>query len=639
MAKRLFAMLPRIPFLTYEEEDLAKSIGLGVLAISSLAVLIMTVVAFINDQKRAVQELEKSGTTLLGIMEKAARDPLEMNDHRRLEEIFGAVNEQNNLVYYMILDKGNKVLLHSDKSKQGLISPDTLAVEAHKTQQTRWRIDQDSGSGVTTYDFATPIRGRDGSLGILRIGLKMDDQKTFFVKHYLRDIYKGALIIFSLTFLFYYLMRHRFRPLKRFRVDPQVLLKDSKTLTLQVPEVGSTFGEVSQLFENYKLAVNSLNTIFQRVLDEKAELELRLNFLTYERKSLQLAFDCLPDAIILTNTSGELALMNNSAVNLLNTSKSEALSRPLREIIKEERILSLLEEQQGREPRVVHELTIPSGDKTTERAFKIFYDVLMNGKGKVSGKIMIFKDITQQRLADEMRHKFVSEVSHELRTPLTSIKSHVELLMDGDVQDRDKQVEFLNHVNTEVDRLSNLIENLLNISKIELGSVVLNRAPVNIKKLLEESLTTIESQASKKHIALEVNIPDRLSSILELDKSLMSMVINNLLGNAVKYTPEGGRIWLEGEEGEAEVYIHVRDTGVGISEEELPHIFEKFYRSHRREVRDRPGHGLGLSLAQQIAKLHGGMIRIESKVGEGSRFTLALPKTRNQNVKPAGVKG
>lgn len=196
--------------------------------------------------------------------------------------------------------------------------------------------------------------------------------------------------------------------------------------------------------------------------------------------------------------------------------------------------------------------------------------------------------------------------------------------MGGDTIEKQTQHDFFNVIYEETYRLSQLIDNLLNISMMDSGAARLEITPTRIKRLLEESAEVVQLQCQKKGVSLKVDLDDRLPT-LDIDKSLFGMAVQNLLSNAAKYTPEGGKIRLSTSSQEEEFRIEFRDTGIGIAEDELDLVFEKFYRASSAETEH--GSGIGLSTARAIVRLHGGDIEVVSKLGEGSTFSIVLPRS------------
>jgi len=225
-----------------------------------------------------------------------------------------------------------------------------------------------------------------------------------------------------------------------------------------------------------------------------------------------------------------------------------------------------------------------------------------------------------------MKNDFVSHVSHELKTPLAAITAYSEMLVDGEDKDDQTRREFCSVIQGQADRLNRMIENILNIARIESGLIKVNKEPVSVTLLIEEQLQMIKGQAEEKNIEIvgqKLIVYDRVYA----DKDMISQVIVNLLSNAVKYTPSGGSIKVETEVDESAgvARVSVTDTGVGIPESELEHVFDKFYRvgANKKQAK---GTGLGLNLVKQtVEKVHNGRVFVRSKLGQGSTFGFELP--------------
>jgi signal transduction histidine kinase len=239
------------------------------------------------------------------------------------------------------------------------------------------------------------------------------------------------------------------------------------------------------------------------------------------------------------------------------------------------------------------------------------------------GELLMFRDISRIKNMQKLQSEFVDSVAHELRTPLTSIRAYVEMLIDGEASDPQMKYDFYNVIYEETYRLSELIDNLLNISMMESGTAKLDETPTRLKRLLEDGVEVVRAQCEKKEIDLVLDLPDRLPT-LNLDKRLFSVAFINILSNAAKYTPEKGTVTLTTSSQEDQIVISVRDTGMGIAEEELPKIFDKFFRSPAADHIQ--GSGVGLATARRIIQMHGGDIRVSSTLGEGSTFSIDLPR-------------
>jgi len=257
---------------------------------------------------------------------------------------------------------------------------------------------------------------------------------------------------------------------------------------------------------------------------------------------------------------------------------------------------------------------------------------VLDNNGKPCGAITTFRNTTQQKLEEKARKDFVSNVTHELRAPLTAIKSYVEMLIDNETEDPELQRDFFNTINEESDRLARLIDDMLNMSKMEVGNLVLNKSLVRMRKLLDDAVNGVRSAAKSKAIELTANIAEDLPDV-EADKEMVRVVVTNLLSNGIKYTQEGGHVFLtaelvhggEAQAGKRTIAVTIADNGPGIPDDEQNKVFEKFYRARGAAEQKVVGNGLGLALAREIATLHGGDIKLDSTAGEGSKFSFLLP--------------
>jgi two-component system phosphate regulon sensor histidine kinase PhoR len=234
------------------------------------------------------------------------------------------------------------------------------------------------------------------------------------------------------------------------------------------------------------------------------------------------------------------------------------------------------------------------------------------------------RDVTAQKLADEMRNQFVFTATHELRTPLANIRAYAETLADNEGIDVEQQKGFYNVINSEATRLARLIDELLNVSQMEAGSISVARYETDVERLIQEVMEHMQPQIQQKGLQFESKLPPKLPK-LHVDKDKIAAALVNLLGNAVKYTPAGGLVRLVVEVDASAMHLRVEDTGIGISAEELPRLCEKFFRSRDSRVQQIGGSGLGLAFSQEVARLHGGKISVRSELNQGSQFTLTLP--------------
>lgn len=249
----------------------------------------------------------------------------------------------------------------------------------------------------------------------------------------------------------------------------------------------------------------------------------------------------------------------------------------------------------------------------------------VQSNGQFIGRLYGFRDVTQERELDRMKTEFVSQVSHELRTPLTSIKGFTEVLLEGDAGAvNDEQCEFLGIIKSNVDRLVGLTDELLDISRIESGRLELRSEPIDLNVVIELVLGTLRPLIVAKNQTIEVDLsPDVPPVVGDVDRIVQ--VLTNLVSNAHKYTPQGGAIWISAEQHERMARVAVRDSGIGISPEDVPRLFTRFFRADTPVAREVGGTGLGLAIVKSTVELHGGTVAVESTPGQGSTFSFTLP--------------
>ncbi len=248
--------------------------------------------------------------------------------------------------------------------------------------------------------------------------------------------------------------------------------------------------------------------------------------------------------------------------------------------------------------------------------------------GKTDGIVVVFEDVTEQVALDTSRRNFVAEVSHELKTPLTVIKTYAETLQG--IEERDSMIPFIKTIETETDKMTNLVRNLLELSRFDSNEFRLNKQPFSLDEMLLYLIQTYKMEMEKKHITLSY-IPSKIPATIYADKDAIERVLRNILSNAIKYTFEGGKISILTTRVLNEIYIKIEDNGKGIPQADLGHVFERFYRVDKSRARNEGGTGLGLSIAKEIVNRHGGDISIESKLGRYTRVTIKIPLIDNDD--------
>jgi PAS domain S-box-containing protein len=336
--------------------------------------------------------------------------------------------------------------------------------------------------------------------------------------------------------------------------------------------------------------------------------------------NLEEVCEGLGQGLLLVDARGAVVYCNSAAAASLGFDRDETIGKPLSSLLINEAQAEVLQQMlAGSGPaRVRHEIEF--GEEAEQSTLRMTMR-RMNDSG---GVMLTIEDVTQQRVAEASRHDFVSQATHELRTPLTNIRMYVETAQTDGEEDEELRGECLNVISRESQRLERLVSEMLSVSEIEAGSMTIRKDDVRLDQLFKSLQQDYASNASKKHIDLRFDLPPKLPAV-QGDRDKLAVVVQNLLGNAIKYTPENGEVSVAVDLSATELIIEVRDSGIGISEEDQQRVFEKFYRANDPRLGDITGSGLGLALAHEIVRLHGGEMTVESELNEGSTFRVILP--------------
>jgi signal transduction histidine kinase len=393
----------------------------------------------------------------------------------------------------------------------------------------------------------------------------------------------------------------------------------------QVPNVGAAAVGWNRVVSQRLSSLDS-DTIGERV-DRSLEAG--------RHNRLEAAIDSIPDGVATTDRDGALTYTNLPMAAILGMPDVVNVAPDQQPAVDTAKMTELLVKRwrlpptsplfaaDHRDRPIVVELM--REERGGRRIIRVARLPIHAGNGSAQeSHVWTIRDITQQKLADEMRDQFVDTATHELRTPLANIKAYAETLALADLIDVEQQKQFLNTINAEATRLARFVDDLLSVSSMEIGSLSLNKQVTDLGRLLNEVFGKIQAQMDEKQLAFDAVLPEKLPEPV-LDKDKISAVLVNLLGNAVKYTMPGGRVTLRVNVTDQDVEISVEDTGFGIAEHELPRVFDKFFRSNDARVQEQSGTGLGLALAQEVVRLHGGRITVESELNKGSTFHVTIP--------------
>ena len=378
---------------------------------------------------------------------------------------------------------------------------------------------------------------------------------------------------------------------------------------------------------NYKARV------YEDPQDETSMLSQSLNVLArnlqeitrsqeMQKDRLRTLIENMGSGLILIDSRGYINLINRAYKEIFHINPSDYLHRLYYEAFEHKEVIKLVEEIFMTEVKVRKQLLLEVDIE--RRHFDVYGAPIIGTNDEWRGIVLVFHDITELKKLEQMRKDFVANVSHELKTPITSIKGFTETLLDGAMHNEETLEYFLSIILKESDRLQSLIHDLLELSKIEQHGFKLELQTINIVQMLKEIIIILQGKAEAKEIILE-SLSEK-DVFIQGDLNRLKQVFINLINNAIAYTPKAGKVQAIIEEKNDEVLVHIKDTGIGIEEKEIPRIFERFYRIDKARSRNSGGTGLGLAIVKHLVEAHHGYITVKSKVGKGTTFTVHFLK-------------
>ena len=378
--------------------------------------------------------------------------------------------------------------------------------------------------------------------------------------------------------------------------------------------------------ETQVFSKDELSTLTKTINEMIVQLRDKIEEITIEKEYLQAVLKGMAEGVLVVDDRGRIVMINDALRKLFSLSTEVVDKTPL-EVIRNSELEGTIQEAIRGEKNSSLELTLPSFlGKTFEvnvvgilPSDEEFHKM---GKG-IRGAIAVFHDISRLKELEKIRQDFVANVSHELRTPLTTIKGYAETLLEGALKE-EVAYQFVQVIKRQSDRLTKIVEDLLALSKIELKEFQLKIETLPFHELAEDVLRYIQEATEKKKISISLELPTPL--IVKGDRHYLEQILINLIDNAIKYGREGGKITVSAvQRNQSEVEISVIDNGIGIPKEDLPRIFERFYRVDKGRSQELGGTGLGLSIVKHLISAHGGRVWAESQFGEGSTFYFTLP--------------
>ncbi|HSW58911.1 MAG TPA: ATP-binding protein [Dehalococcoidales bacterium] len=337
--------------------------------------------------------------------------------------------------------------------------------------------------------------------------------------------------------------------------------------------------------------------------------------LSEEKNKLSTVLYTLSDGVVMTNARRQVLLANPAAENLFGFKEKSALNKPLIEVTFSYETENILNQCLSTMQKQTIQMDTPNNK------FLRVYAIPLKTE-KLTGAVMLFQDLTELRNLQTMRRQFIGNISHELKTPLAGIKAVVETLKEGAINDSAVAADFLNRADSEVDSLTQLVDELIELTRIETGEAKLIKEAHNLNEVIKDSVNRLATQAERKQIQISFSLSPDLPPV-QIDRERIQQVISNIMHNAIKFTPGGGQISITTSLEEKYVITRIKDTGIGIAKEDIIHIFERFFKADRS--RTQQGSGLGLAIAKHIVLAHNGRIWVESREGQGATFSFSLP--------------
>ena len=428
----------------------------------------------------------------------------------------------------------------------------------------------------------------------------------------------GAVAMVALLFVYRH-MRSRVRALGAIR-EALLAIENGETAA-SILQVSTDLGAEARAWNEVIAAQEKLRK--QHVAERAKEA---LGKGGESRGDLIAACDAMSHGLILVDEQNRVSYANGAAAVFLQARKEEMLAQDVAKYLHVESVLQAIRDVAG---GAVRRRTVMDVERRDESTFAggagvLRFSVRPVRRDDSASAMVTIEDITQQKVAEESRHAFVAHTTHELRTPLTNIRLYVETAIDEGEHNPATRAKCLNVINGETRRLERIVGEMLSMAEIEAGSFKIKPDDVRLETLFEELRQDYQQQANEKRIGLTLNLPPKLP-VIRGDRDKIVLALHNLVGNALKYTPEGGQVTINVEVTARQLTVSIADTGIGISPEDAERIFERFYRAKDPRVAKITGTGLGLTLAREVVRMHGGDISVESQIDQGSTFTMTLP--------------
>ena len=542
------------------------------------------------------------------ILERDDKDEVKITE---ISKILQDYPTGSSIVEARVLDTQGYILGTTNQSQQSVIGTRTTEADAQQVLLTNVVYTYNYTEHDTRYwKIVSPISlssGNSGNpLGIISVTTNIESRYTQ-VKDIGVIFVSSSLIAIVLVIIITFLISQGItKPIAEMKKQTEKIAEGNYTGEVKI----YSDDELGQLGQ----AINDLSFKIKEAQENSES----------ERQRLDSVLRHMSDGVIATDRRGRIVIMNTAALDILNLKSEKVIGIPLLSILPLEEKVTFRELLETQHERLIH-LEEDGEDSIVQCEFS----VIQRESGFISGLVCVLTDVTEQQKIDRERRNFVSNVSHELRTPLTSIKSYTEALVDGAWENKEIAPGFLKVIETETDRMMRMITDLLNLSRMDQNRLALEKEFINMNELVVHIVNRFEMVLQSepyrdKNYRILTDITQR-DLWVELDQDKITQVLDNIINNAIKYSPDGGRIIVRLMETHTDIIVSVSDEGLGIARKDIPHLFDRFYRVDKARSRAMGGSGLGLAIAQEVVQLHGGKIWVNSIENKGSTFFVSLP--------------
>ena len=567
-------------------------------------------------ETQMISNLQEQIQLQVGFLKNSVQPILERDDKDevKITEISKILQDYptgSSIVEARVLDTQGYILGTTNQSQQSVIGTRTTEADAQQVLLTNVVYTYNYTEHDTRYwKIVSPISSSSGNsgnpLGIISVTTNIESRYTQ-VKDIGVIFVSSSLIAIVLVIIITFLISQGItKPIAEMKKQTEKIAEGNYTGEVKI----YSDDELGQLGQ----AINDLSFKIKEAQENSES----------ERQRLDSVLRHMSDGVIATDRRGRIVIMNTAALDILNLKSEKVIGIPLLSILPLEEKVTFRELLETQHERLIH-LEEDGEDSIVQCEFS----VIQRESGFISGLVCVLTDVTEQQKIDRERRNFVSNVSHELRTPLTSIKSYTEALVDGAWENKEIAPGFLKVIETETDRMMRMITDLLNLSRMDQNRLALEKEFINMNELVVHIVSRFEMVLQSepyrdKNYRILTDITQR-DLWVELDQDKITQVLDNIINNAIKYSPDGGRIIVRLMETHTDIIVSVSDEGLGISRKDIPHLFDRFYRVDKARSRAMGGSGLGLAIAQEVIQLHGGKIWVNSIENKGSTFFVSLP--------------